>query len=267
MVSAGVCSWRESSRGRFGHPRRVAWAALGCILLGAPACQESYSEAYGARHPGWEAGLPRPGAGLEEVLASLYAPSAVEGIRVEVEQLAIQRADVQPWREISFERIRSGRYASDAAATYAVTAVRVCRATEGLRELRARRVAFYLLPRNRLQSFDHYEFRSGCDQRNHFRAARGEGVALERELEARVAREHGSPRRTLDQLYQRGLAYVEVGRVEDARAMLVAAEPAYRAQRARARRAPGVESQRALAESSRLRGNLMRALGVKPADG
>ncbi len=239
-------------------------ALLACALLGAPACQRSYYEAYRARHPDWVAELPRPDSALEEVLASLYAPSGVEGIRVEVEQLAIHRADVQPWREIPFERIRSGRFAPDPAATYAVTVVRGCRATEGLREVHAQRVSYYLLPRNRLQSFDHYEFRPGCDQRNHFRAARGEAIALERELEARIAREHGRPQLALDQLYQRGLAYVEVGRVADARTVLVAAEPAYRAQRARARHARGIEAQRALAESGRLRGNLMRALGVEP---
>jgi hypothetical protein len=237
---------------------------LGCALLGALACQGSYYEAYRARHPGWVAELPRPGSALEEVLASLYAPVAVEGIRVEVEHLAIHRADVEPWREIWFERIRSGRFESDAAATYAVTAVRGCRATEGLREVRAQRVAYYLLPGNRLQSFDHYEFRPGCGQRNHFRAARGESVALERELEVRIVREHGRPELALDQLYQRGLAYVEVGRVADARAALVGAEPAYRALRARTRRSTGIEAQRALAESGRLRGNLMRALGVEP---
>jgi hypothetical protein len=246
--------------------RRGIGRVLGCVLLGALACQSDYYEAYHAQHPGWAAELPRPGTALEELLAALYAPSAVEGIRVEVERLVIHRADVQPWREISFERIRSGRYTSDAAATYAVTAVLGCGATEGLREVRAQRVAYYLLPRNRLRSFDHYEFRPGCDQRNHFRAARGEGVAIERELEARIAREHGRPRLALDQLYQRGLAYVEVGRTEDARAMLVAAEPAYRAQRARARRATDGGAQQALAESSRLRGNLMRALGVQPVE-
>jgi hypothetical protein len=239
---------------------------LGCAVLGGLACQSDYYEAYRAQHPDWVAELPRPGAALEEVLASLHAPSEVEGVRVEVERLTLHRADVQPWRDISFERIRSGRYTSDAAATYAVTAVLGCGATEGLREVRARRVAYYLLPRNRLQSFDHYEFRPGCGQRNHFRAARGESVALERELETRIAREHGRQRLALDQLYQRGLAYVEVGRTEDARAMLVAAEPDYRAQRARARRATDVDTQRALAESSRLRGNLMRALGVQPVE-
>jgi hypothetical protein len=254
--------WPSPRRpGRSRRPIQRTGAVLVCALLGALACQGSYYEAYRARHPGWAAELPRPGSALEEVLASLYAPPAVEGIRVEVEQLAIHRADVEPWREISFERIRSGRFESDAAATYAVTAVRGCRATEGLREVRMQRVAYYLLPGNRLQSFDHYEFRPGCGQRNHFRAAHGESVALERELEARLVREHGRPKLALDQLYQRGLAYVEVGRVTDARAALVAAEPAYRALR---RRSTGIEAQRALAESGRLRGNLMRALGVEP---
>jgi hypothetical protein len=149
-------------------------------------------------------------------------------------------------------------------ATYAVAVARSCRATEGLREVRAQRIAYYLLPGNRLQSFDHCEFRVGCGQRNHFRAARGEAIALERELEARIAREHGAPKLALEQLYQRGLAYVEVGRVADARAMLVAAESAYRALLARAPASPGPETQRALAESGRLRGKLMRALGVEP---
>jgi hypothetical protein len=255
-----IWPWRRRVR----QPGRRVGALLACLLLAALACQRSYYEVYRARHPDWVAELPRPGAALEEVLAALYAPSQVEGIRVEVEHLVIHRADVQPWREISFERIRGGRFASDPAATYAVTAVRGCRATEGLREVRAQRVAYYLLPRNRLQSFDHYEFRPGCGQRNHFRAARGEAVALERELEARIAREHGQPRLALEQLYRRGLAYVEVGRAADARAMLLAAEPDYRAQRAQARQARGIEARRALAESERLRGNLMRALGVKP---
>ena len=267
MESAGIRAWMRPSSRRLRRLRRRTrrtGTVLGWALLGALACQGSYYEAYRARHPDWVAGIPRPGSALEEVLASVYAPAAVEGIRVEVEHLAIHRADVEPWREISFERIRSGRFESDAAATYAVTAVRGCRATEGLREIHARRVAYYLLPGNRLQSFDHYEFRSGCGQRNHFRAARGESAGLERELEARIVREHGPPTLALDQIYQRGLAYVEVGRVADARSALVAAEPAYRALRARARHSADIEAQRTLAEGGRLRGNLMRALGVEP---
>ncbi|HEY5658202.1 MAG TPA: hypothetical protein VIY27_10480 [Myxococcota bacterium] len=261
MQSGGLCTGIPSLRHRVRGARRCIASALVCSAL---ACQGSYYDAYRARNPGWEAGLPQPGATLEAVLASLYAPTAVQGIRLGIEHLSIYRADVRPWREIGFDEIRKGRFRSEATATYAVTALHSCRASEGLREIRAQRSAYYLLPANRLESFDHYEFRTGCGQRNHFRAARGAAVALERELEARAAREYGPQELALDQLYRRGLAYVEVGRVADARAALVAAEPAYRAQAARARAAPGPEARRALAESERLRGNLMRALGVEP---
>jgi len=247
--------------GRASRRAAIAWA-----LLAALGCQSSYHDAYRSAHPGWVAALPRPTSELEEVLASLYAPVDVEGVQVTVAQLEIYRADVEPWRAISFERIRSGAERSDDAASYAVVVAWACRADEGLRVLAEERVGYYLLPGNRLEGFDHYTFGGGCRSRDQFRAVRGAAVALERELTARIARDHGRPALGLEQIYRRGIAFVEAGRSEEARAMLLAGEPAYRAARRRARQAPSSEASQALAEAGRLRGNLMRALGVEEAD-
>jgi hypothetical protein len=69
------------------------------------------------------------------------------------------------------------------------------------------------------------------------------------------------------QAYQRGLAYVEAGRLDDARGMLVLGERTYRPARLKAdgeqeegKKGDGREE---LAEVERLRAALMRALNVE----
>ena len=231
---------------------------LAVTLMG---CQSTYYDEYRGAHPGWVAELPREGAGLEEVLAALYAPDSIEGVRVELNLLEIHRADVEPWQQISLDALRRGAFHPEPAATYVVVADRTCRGEEGLRELGARRVASYLLPDNRLAAWDHHDFRSRCSVRSRFRAARGEAVALERELATRIAAERGGPPLDVEQIYRRGLAYVEAGRIPEARDMLVAGERGYRAAALQARAQP--ERTEAWLEIAKLRLRLMRALGVE----
>ena len=121
----------------------------------------------------------------------------------------------------------------------------------------------YLLPGGRLSAWDHHEFRSRCRVRTSFRAARGDLAGLELEVAVRIAARGGAPPLDLEQVYRRGLAYVEAGRLREARAMLVAGEPAYRAAALRERREP--EGMEAWLEVADLRRRLMRALGVEEA--
>jgi hypothetical protein len=233
------------------------------VLLLAVGCQSTFYDEYRAAHPGWTAELPREGAGLVEVLAALHAPDAVEGVRVELVALEIHRADVEPWQQLPFDAVRSGAIQPEPTATYVVVADRSCRGEEGLRELSARRVAAYLLPDNRLAAWDHHDFSSRCSVRSRFRAARGDAATLELELAARIVAERGRPPLDLEQVYRRGLAYVEAGRLPEARAMLVAGERGYRAAALQARARP--ERTEAWLEIAKLRLRLMRALGVEEA--
>jgi hypothetical protein len=233
------------------------------LLLAMAGCQSTFYDEYRAAHPGWTAELPREGAGLVEVLAALHAPDAIEGARILLDALEIHRADVEPWQRIPLAALRSGAVASEPSATYVVVADRSCRGEEGLRELSARRVSSYLLPGNRLAAWDHHDFRGRCVVRSRFRAARGDVAILELEVAARIAAERGRPPLELEQVYRRGLAYVEAGRLTEARAMLVAGERGYRAAARQARSQP--EARAAWLDVARLRLRLMRALGVEEA--
>ena len=86
-------------------------------------------------------------------------------------------------------------------------------------------------------------------------------MALEREAFSRLP-PYGA-RITLATAYRRGLAYLEAGRLDDARRMLVLGERSYR-ESVEGLRAKGQGE--SLAEAERSREALMRALGVEAVD-
>jgi hypothetical protein len=236
------------------------WIAAG--LLACLGCASSYYDEYRSRHPGLQPGPPVEGASLEEVLAALHAPNPVETVEVEIARLGVFETGPEAWTDVSFEAIRRGDWASNDAASYAVLVSWRCVFSEGLREDGTLRSGYYLLPDNRLAARDHYSFRDRCAVRNQFSAARGAQIPLEREAMRRVAAWQGATRLDLAQAYRRGLAFVEAGRLDDARAMLVASEPGYRA--VTSRLAIGSRAPDSIIEATRLRANLMRALGLEP---
>ena len=236
--------------------RRLLGVAIACVAA-LHGCATSFHDEYAARNPDFDPTLPRVGPSLPELLAALHAPGRVEKIQVSLARLVIYRVEGDTWREIPFEAIRTGEE-RPAAADYAVLVVWACRYDQGLEERGVRRAGFYLLPSNRVAVYDHYDFRERCAATNEFLAARGPHVAAEREAFARLA---GLGNRfTLVQAYRRGLAYLEAGRLPEARAMLLLGEKSYRAS-AEALRASGRAE--ALAEAERMRAALMRALGVE----
>jgi len=244
--------------------RRLAPVLALALALG---CQtHSYYDEYRASHPDFQALLPNERASLEALLAALYAPPADDGVQVGIRRLEILRVDERPWRSLSFDEIRRGALAPSDAESYAVVADWECRAKVGLKDVRVDRASWYLLPGNRLEAWDHLRFRSGCETRSQFRAARGAQAEVEAELAARVAKAYGKRSLELDEVYRRGLAYVEAGRLVEARAMLLLGERGFRAadERVRRQQAPGAADP--LAEVRRLRARLLRALGYEEPD-
>jgi len=240
--------------------RKRAGAALGALAALACGTAGPY-DAYLAQHPGWDGQYAREGASLEEVVAGLYAPAASEDARIEVTEIQLWRAHGEVATPIDFEAWRRGDVALAPDTDVIVITKRTCRAERGLQDLEVDRVGYYLLPKLRLDGYDDYAFGKICAVSNTFRAARGPTVPLERAAAQRIAIDFGKLPIEPAQLYRRGLAYLEAGRVADAQAVLTVAEPGFRA--ASAHVEPGKPVPEMYTEAARLRAQLMRALGVK----
>ena len=245
------------------RPGLALMLVLTC-LAGVGSCRSAtFYDAYRAQHPDWEPVLPLLGASLPEVVAALHAGSDIEEIRVEARELRILRLADAGAEPVGVDELVAGAGDVGDADTYAVVVDRVCSASAGLRELERVRVAYYLLPENRLAGWDHYEFRSLCAPRNHFRAVGPELAVVERRLAAEVGAAFDPPALELAQVYRRGISYLEAGRPAEAAAMLVLGERNYRAALEELRRTRPVSAPDGLAETVRLRESLMRALGVE----
>lgn len=237
--------------------------AVGLLCLLLVGCQTTYYDEYSAQHDGFRPDLPRQGDSLEEVLASLYAPHPNEKLEVAIRTLEIHRTDVSPWEPVAFDALRAGEIVSKPSEGYAVVVDWTCLEQQGLKSVTKQRVAWYLLPHDGLDAWDHYGFRGGCTLAHEFRAARGGDAATESELTAQIAKTYGKTSLELDQVYRRGLAYVEAGRMLEARAMLALGERGFQAVEPRARRAQAEGGEDPLAEVRHLRASLRRALGVE----
>ena len=246
---------------------RAALQRVGCALVALcalVACASNPYESYRRAHPDWDGEYAREGASLEEVVAGLYAPAPSEDGRVAVEKLQVWRAQGEVATMIDFEAWRRGDVALPADADVIVIAERSCKAERGLQDLDAKRVGYYLFPNLRLDGFDDYRFGKACSVKNQFRAARGPAVALEHGASQRVAIDFGKVPMDVPQLYRRGLAYLEAGRVLEAQAVLTTAEPGFRLASERAKE--NAARNETYAEAARLRAQLMRALGVKAVE-
>jgi hypothetical protein len=234
-------------------------------LLSAAACAgPGEYERYRASHPEWDGVFPREGASLEEALAGLAAPASADGVRVELTRVEVWRVDGDVSKHLDVDAVRRGEAELEPDSDVFVLALRSCHADHGLEPVDTQRIASYLLPDRRLAAFDHYDFGKVCAVTNQFRAARGEAIVLERAASTRMTAAYGRVPVDLPQLYQRGLAYLEAGRVQDAQAALMRGEIGYRDVEQRI--AAGQLPARALEEASRQRARLMRALGVAARD-
>jgi hypothetical protein len=241
---------------------RLAFALVAFALFVA-GCQTTFYDEYRARHPEFRADLPEEDSDLEQVLASIYAPQPDEKLEVKVRTLEIYRTDAHPWRALAFESVRAGDTAGSPTESYAVIVDWTCEAEHGLNKIGGERRAYYLLPGDRLAAWDHVRFRGDCALTTEYRAARGPEAATESEVTARIRKTYGKTSLELDEVYRRGLAYVEAGRLLEAQAMLTLGERGFRAAELALRRSGARLDADPLAELRRLRASLMRALGVE----
>jgi hypothetical protein len=196
------------------------------LALALPACAGSYFRTYQQAHPDWVFVFPDPDANLEQTVASLYAPPPL-GTQLSIPRLEILRVDTEPWQPIAFEELRSGRYASTDEADYAVVANFHCRGRVDLQTYQGEKVGWYLLRRNRLRAFDHYQFVEACTVFNQFVPVPVEGAAVERALQQHVAAKYPQSMVHVGELYQKGLVYARLDRIDDAKRMLNAGRGAF----------------------------------------
>jgi hypothetical protein len=194
-----------------------------CLVLACAAfaagCAGNYYRAYQKAHPDWERVFPDQDANLEQTVASLYAPPPI-GTQLSIRRLELLRVDADPWQPIPFEDLRSGAYTSSDEADYAVVADYVCESRVDLQRYQGEKVGWYILPKNRLRAFDHYEFVEACTVSNLFVPASAEGAELEREVQQHVASEYPTSMVHVQELFQKGVIYARANRIEDAKRML-----------------------------------------------
>jgi hypothetical protein len=203
--------------------RTSPWLLLALAALG---CAGNYFRSYQKAHPEWVFAFPDETANLEQTVASLYAPTPV-GAQLSIRRLDLFRVDTEPWQPIPFDALRSGAFESADEADYAVVADFTCVGQVDLQRYYGEKIAYYLLRRNRLRAFDHYEFVEGCTVANTFVPAPPEGAPLERALQDYVAREFPRSMVHVGELYQKGIVYARLDRVDDAKRMLNAGRASF----------------------------------------
>jgi hypothetical protein len=199
--------------------RAVAALAAFSVFTLAACGGGSYYQRYRASHPDWIPAFPDPESDLEQTLASIHQPG--EGrAQVLVRKLEIYQTNAEPWRPIRFDAIESGATPSSPEHDYAVIATFSCVASLDLEVYRGEKVGFYLLSKNKLVAFDHYVFIETCAVNNQFQPAQGDAIPTERKVWERIETSYPRSMFHAAQYYQKGLAYAEVGRLDDAKRML-----------------------------------------------
>ena len=161
--------------------------------------------------------LPRKGMRLEEVVAALRTPpSGANSKATLLRRLEVLRLRPDGFDPIPAADVESGALHAKDGESYGVLALASCSSPAGEGEF----TSWYLVSGGELIAWDHYEHLDQCVYTNMFQPATGDRVALERVITTR--REAAFPRsREADTfLYNKGVAFALVGRVEDAKRML-----------------------------------------------
>jgi hypothetical protein len=245
-------------------------AALGLpaalCLAAALACASSPYDAYREAHPGWTPSLPEAGS-AEELVAALYGPDGNPSVNVTLEGLDVYDVASRPWRKVPVRALR-GRGQRD--GEFAVIAQRLCRAPSARSAEQGVRVDYFLIRGPHLIAYAFTRFEAHCVPHERFHAARSEDAALELDLLEGIRRAHGRRQLEVIEMYGRGLAYVEAGRLVEAKAWLEAGERTDEALReANADSGKPTDRDRVRAEHAEVEvvhARLRRALGLRPAE-
>ena len=205
--------------------RLFRWIGFGLVACSTLACAGDSSD----RPPGLDyaehagAEFPRQGAALPETLDSIVAPRTTNAL-VTSRDVRVLRIDRDPWQEIPTSDVKSGRYEAAASARYAIVASLYCTAHVDRKRIYGEKLSWYLLPGGQLAAWDHHDFGDACTMFDEFKPARGDQIADEKHLIEYVQKSFPSSVVHVNELYSKGIAYVDAGRLDDAQAMLDAGD-------------------------------------------
>lgn len=194
---------------------RVALA----LLLALVACAAGPYESYRAAHPEWNGEFPTTEADLARTLAALHAQT--HATTVTVTELRTWRSESSGWEAFN-------PLLAPPDGDYAVVASLHCASNDGTTQFVRGTNVWYLLPKNRLEAWDHYAFRPGCEVTSSFEPARGARVADERELLQRAGLPVPAGATGGAEFYQKGRAFLRAGRRDEAREMLTSGDSSWK---------------------------------------
>ena len=160
------------------------------------------------------------GMKLPQILEAVRAPSTSINASVNVRRLEIVQIGSEGVESIDAEAIESGKFEFSDDDDYGVLVSRFCSS----RQSQPIRTSWYLLPKNSLVAWDHAHFHESCAMQNDYNPAWRNAAGLERSLTLHA--EDNFPTSPISRLflYERGIALVGAGRLEDAERMLARAD-------------------------------------------
>jgi hypothetical protein len=192
--------------------------ALVALLLSSLACAANHYDTYKAKNPDWYGEFPTAGASLHETLAGIYAPPRGDWQR-RISKLSVVRLEEGGPVELTPADL-DAVLAEDRTGTYAAIAILGCQSEYAVQSYGGEKVAWFLFVGNRLEAYDSYDFAERCVVFNEFKPAERDRAAAEAAVlawrDARFPRSMAH----VKEFYDKGFAYLRVGRVEEARAML-----------------------------------------------
>lgn len=167
--------------------------------------------------------------GAAEVIALLHTHAAGE-FSVKVEDVFISRIEDDIWRTATESEVAGEPAPADVYTV--VVGNRTCSDWQWMSEedyvgyQNEGRSSWYLLQGDTLVAWDHWSYLARCVPENSFHPARAENRRTEKELLRFVAQRFPNPTSPAAIRFDRGMAYVDAGRLDDARSMLQAGDRA-----------------------------------------
>ncbi len=201
--------------------QRIAGLALAALVAGAGCSWHRPGDADAAAPAPADVPGPAPGMDLVSVLA--VARATEQGpFSVASDLVRVSKVRGAEWQDVPIDAAERGRYAPEAGADTVVVALRSCRDWQDRERWSDERASWFLLHGSRLVAFDHWGFGPRCALSNAFRPS-PDGAptrATERDLLRWLEQRHPPGRVPVEIRFERGAAFLAVGRLGEAKAML-----------------------------------------------
>jgi len=166
--------------------------------------------------------MPSEGLGIAEVIA-LAETNEQGDFSADAEVLRVAKVADKIWEDVPLRSARRGDLALDPAAEYVVVASRECSDWTSERDRWSdERASWFLFVGGKLAAWDHFAFGPHCGIAESFRPVRADSPSLvtERDLLRWLEQRHPPGKLPVELRYERGRAFAQAGRVQEARAML-----------------------------------------------